>query len=539
MADQGGQQRELVFCHACSNEWLRHQHGLQCPECQSDVVEIVSLPRVELVYLAVKGGHIFQYLSNPNPSYRQIDERHDPRDHHVDISDDDGDDDEQPTVPNDDSHALHQHNPWQAEAPDPDEPDIEHVEWNPAPGVHFARTSYRSSSPIGRGQVNDPFAPLFQSISTIFEGAANANVNAQGRPQARNIRATQHPPHIHRPEFASQNPFPNHQHQHIHHHSPWIPGSGPPGGRQAFTATGRIWPQNGPNVPPNDRNINNLHTVLATMLQSMQASMVDAHRDGGQHNGMPNMSTFITQMLGGVAGDAVYSEEALDRIITQMMDQNHQGSAPGPASAAAIAALPKKPADKTMMGSDGKAECSVCMEAVDIGDEVTVLPCNHWFHGDCVGAWLKEHDTCPHCRAGIMPKEGGGGTPRSPGQAPQHNQNPFPDTNLPNSGTAPGHNGINQRPPVPGAFTQPGMNQPYVIGGFQRYPEPQAFVQPRPHFPSQPSQQNQRRRSSARGNGNGGSSGNAGEGSNGSSQGSGVTGWFRDRLRGGGSGGGR
>ena len=262
MADQGGQQRELVFCHACSNEWLRHQHGLQCPECQSDVVEIVSLPRVELVYLAVKGCHIFQYLSNPNPSYRQIDERHDPRDHHVDISDDDGDDDEQPTVPNDDSHALHQHNPWQAEAPDPDEPDIEHVEWNPAPGVHFARTSYRSSSPIGRGQVNDPFAPLFQSISTIFEGAANANVNAQGRPQARNFRATQHPPHIHRPEFASQNPFPNHQHQHIHHHSPWIPGSGPPGGRQAFTATGRIWPQNGPNVPPNDRNINNLHTLV-------------------------------------------------------------------------------------------------------------------------------------------------------------------------------------------------------------------------------------------------------------------------------------
>ena len=138
------------------------------------------------------------------------------------------------------------------------------------------------------------------------------------------------------------------------------------------------------------------------MLQTMQASMVDAHGDGGQHTGMPNLNTFITQMLGGVSGDAVYSEEALDRIITQMMDQNHQGSAPGPASAAAIAALPKKPADKTMMGSDGKAECSVCMDAVDIGDEVTILPCNHWFHGDCVGAWLKEHDTCPHCRAGIM-----------------------------------------------------------------------------------------------------------------------------------------
>ena len=58
MADQGGQQRELVFCHACSNEWMRHQHGLQCPECHSDVVEIVSLPGGDLFYLAIKGSDI-------------------------------------------------------------------------------------------------------------------------------------------------------------------------------------------------------------------------------------------------------------------------------------------------------------------------------------------------------------------------------------------------------------------------------------------------------------------------------------------------
>ena len=86
---------------------------------------------------------------------------------------------------------------------------------------------------------------------------------------------------------------------------------------------------------------------------------------------------------------------------------------------------------------------------------------------------------------------------------------------------------------MPGTFTLPGMNQPYVVGGFQRYPEPQAFVQPRAHASPQP-QQSQRRRSSARGNGSGGT----GEGSSGSSQGSGVTGWFRN-LRGGGSSGDR
>lgn len=58
MADQGGQQRELVFCHACSNEWLRDQHGLQCPQCHSDVVEIVSPPQVKMIYLAVKSYNI-------------------------------------------------------------------------------------------------------------------------------------------------------------------------------------------------------------------------------------------------------------------------------------------------------------------------------------------------------------------------------------------------------------------------------------------------------------------------------------------------
>lgn len=123
-------------------------------------------------------------------------------------------------------------------------------------------------------------------------------------------------------------------------------------------------------------------------------------------------------------GDAVYTDEALDRVITQFMEQAQGSGAPGPASPEAIAKLPRKAADKSMMDSEGKAECSVCMDNVDIGDEVTVLPCSHWFHGECVGAWLKEHDTCPHCRQGIMPKDADGSqapSPRLPDQPPRNN----------------------------------------------------------------------------------------------------------------------
>lgn len=42
------QARELVFCHACENEWLRGEHGLECPQCGSEIVEIVSHPDIEL-----------------------------------------------------------------------------------------------------------------------------------------------------------------------------------------------------------------------------------------------------------------------------------------------------------------------------------------------------------------------------------------------------------------------------------------------------------------------------------------------------------
>lgn len=277
--------------------------------------------------------------------------------------------------------------------------------------------------------------------------------------------------------------------------------------------------------------------------------------------GMAAVPGFLSQILGaGAHGDAVYTDEALDRVITQMMEQTNGNSAPGPASAEAIAKLPKKTVDKAMMGQDGKAECSVCMDTVELGDQVTELPCRHWFHGECVGAWLKEHDTCPHCRQGIMPKEGPeeAHSPRSPNQVPLHNQNPFLNSNMGNLGQhpppAPGQTsqprpgplppGANSQAPLNGAFTQPGMQQPYMPGGFPTYPEPRSFVvpqgQPNVHTPSQPPstqrrpqdgqhrQRSSARHRSSRNSGNG----NGGEGSSNGGGGNGVTGWFRN-LRGG------
>lgn len=100
-------------------------------------------------------------------------------------------------------------------------------------------------------------------------------------------------------------------------------------------------------------------------------------------------------------GDAVYSQEELDRVISQLIDQNTNGSGPPPASQSAIRSLPRKKVDKEMLGSEGKAECSICMDSVQLGTEVAVLPCKHWFHFNCIEMWLNQHNTCPHCRRSI------------------------------------------------------------------------------------------------------------------------------------------
>jgi len=49
--------------------------------------------------------------------------------------------------------------------------------------------------------------------------------------------------------------------------------------------------------------------------------------------------------------------------------------------------------------SDG---CSVCLNQICKREKVRILPlCNHRYHADCIGVWLKNNTTCPLCRSKI------------------------------------------------------------------------------------------------------------------------------------------
>lgn len=102
-----------------------------------------------------------------------------------------------------------------------------------------------------------------------------------------------------------------------------------------------------------------------------------------------------------ISGDAVYSQEALDQIITNLMEAHPQSNAAPPASTEALANLSRRLVDASMLDGDSKTECTICIDDMKVGDLAAFLPCKHWFHEACVVLWLKEHNTCPVCRASI------------------------------------------------------------------------------------------------------------------------------------------
>ena len=57
-------------------------------------------------------------------------------------------------------------------------------------------------------------------------------------------------------------------------------------------------------------------------------------------------------------------------------------------------------ADETMLGGSSSL-CAICINEdnrVALGDEVRVLPCNHWYHTGCFYSWLRIRRNCPMCR---------------------------------------------------------------------------------------------------------------------------------------------
>ena len=45
--------------------------------------------------------------------------------------------------------------------------------------------------------------------------------------------------------------------------------------------------------------------------------------------------------------------------------------------------------------------CPICTEPISEGQNINILPCDHFFHSRCIRPWLRQNITCPMCRRRI------------------------------------------------------------------------------------------------------------------------------------------
>lgn len=138
--------------------------------------------------------------------------------------------------------------------------------------------------------------------------------------------------------------------------------------------------------------------IMAQYLMAMLGQRDPSHEMFGRGLG---------DLADGRMGDYVFNQEALDHIITQLME-NSNAHRPVPATEEIMARLQRGVLE---MGSPMlEKDCAVCKEQFKLGTEdpdeqvVITLPCNHPFHEPCIIPWLKSSGTCPVCRHALVPQ---------------------------------------------------------------------------------------------------------------------------------------
>ncbi|KAF9531929.1 hypothetical protein CPB83DRAFT_848048 [Crepidotus variabilis] len=183
----------------------------------------------------------------------------------------------------------------------------------------------------------------------------------------------------------------------------------------------------GPDRPPRPPVPN-----MTDFLGSGPSSPGPRHGNDGPTIGGVLMAQYLTALLGGRdpglgnaesgrMGDYVFNQEALDQVITQIME-NSNSHRPVPATEDVTENLPR---DVLTEGSPMlEKDCAVCKDQFKLGTDdpdeqvVITLPCKHPFHEPCILPWLKSSGTCPVCRYALVPQPDQHGSPPHPGSSP-------------------------------------------------------------------------------------------------------------------------
>ncbi|KAJ0126899.1 Xylosidase/arabinosidase [Fusarium oxysporum f. sp. albedinis] len=334
--------REVVYCHACAAEWYRDEHGLTCPACQGDIIEIVIPGNDPRGFNNHHRSSASTSLNIPLPGF------------HVDS--------------------------------DPDEAGGE----EPLGGDHGLVYSRNIGERLGLGHSH----PLMELVVQRFINIVN-NFGGFHVPEVPPGRQSH--PHFHQDERSDDFDIPLHRpyyhqygfaqqriHQTTFRNRPFRVGT------ESITPV----PRHHGDVPPMEgiedpfqeyRQLTLINRLFPNIFRDLASPGSDRQhpdpRVGHQHafRSLQDMMGLLSP-ANAMAGDAVYSQDALDRIISNLMDASPQSNTAPPASEEAIRNLERKPADNEMLAGETKTKCSICIDEIQEGDMGLFLPCKHWFH---------------------------------------------------------------------------------------------------------------------------------------------------------------
>ncbi|WOK98394.1 hypothetical protein Cni_G07105 [Canna indica] len=116
-------------------------------------------------------------------------------------------------------------------------------------------------------------------------------------------------------------------------------------------------------------------------------------------SGGANIQVVIEGGPGGGIGNLgdYFIGPGLEQLIQQLAENDPNRYGTPPAAKSAVSSLPDVKITSELLASDD-AQCSVCMDTFEMGNESKQMPCKHIFHKDCILPWLELHNSCPVCR---------------------------------------------------------------------------------------------------------------------------------------------
>jgi len=122
-------------------------------------------------------------------------------------------------------------------------------------------------------------------------------------------------------------------------------------------------------------------------------------------NLIPSNTSIRIQFGGGGGmnlGDFALGDANFDEIVTQILNQFDPSANTQRISDEHLQHLPRTRVNQQQV--DNESQCTTCMDQFNYNEEVAELGCHHIFHADCLVPWLRNHNTCPICRAVVDPE---------------------------------------------------------------------------------------------------------------------------------------